>query len=62
MGLEREMSGVEKAHDRARDVVLERLGARRQEERIVLAPRRQERRLVRAEVLLEGRINATLLL
>ena len=34
----------------------ERLGARRQEERIVLAPHRQEGRLVGSEILLEGRV------
>ena len=40
MGLEREMAGVEEAHGRSRIVALERLGARRQEERIVAAPHR----------------------
>ena len=50
MRLQREMSGVEEAHRRVRDVALERLGARRQEEWIVLAPRRQQRRLVGAEI------------
>ncbi len=52
----REMPGVEEAHDRVRNVALERLGPLRQEERVVLAPHRQEGRLVGAEVLLEGRI------
>ena len=56
MGFQREMAGVEEAHDRLRHVALERLGARRQEERIVLAPHRQEGRLVGAEIVLEGRI------
>ena len=36
------------------DVAFERLGARREEERIVLAPHRQETRLVSAEILLES--------
>ena len=40
--LQSEMAGVEEAHHRVRDVALERLGARRQEERIVLAPHREE--------------------
>ena len=37
-------------------IALERFGAGRQEEGIVLAPHRQERRLVGAEIFLEGRI------
>src|SRR5208337_3503504 len=56
MCLQREMSGIEEAHDRVRHVALERLGARRQEEWIVLAPGRQEWRLVGPEIPLEGRI------
>ena len=36
MGLQREMAGVEEADLRVRDVALERFGAGRQEERIVL--------------------------
>ena len=42
MGLQREVAGVEEAHDRVGDVALEGLGAGRQEERIVLSPHRQE--------------------
>lgn len=49
---ESEVSRLEEADDGTRDVVLERLGALRQEERIVLAPRGQQRRLVGPEVLL----------
>src|SRR5271156_2211374 len=56
MSLQREMSGIEEPHARIRHVALERLGARRQEERIVLAPHREAGRLVRAEVALEGRV------
>src|ERR1700758_2656444 len=56
MGFQRKMAGVEEADYGVRDVALERLGTRRQEERIVLAPHREERRLVVAEALLEGRI------
>ena len=56
MRLERKMSGVEQAHPRAGYVARVRLGARRQEERIVLAPHRQQRRLVLAEIGLEVRI------
>ena len=54
MRLQREVSGVEEAHDRFRNVAFEGLGARRQEEGIVLAPYCQERRPVRAEVILES--------
>src|ERR1700722_4800857 len=56
MGFQREMAGVEEAQSGAGNIALERFGARRQEERIVLAPHRQERRLVFAEIVLEGRI------
>src|SRR4029077_18993684 len=56
MRLQREMAGIEEADDRVRDIPFERLGARRQEERIVLAPYRQERRLTGAKIPLEGRI------
>src|SRR5579862_4137814 len=56
VGFQREMSGIEEAHARLRQVALERLGTRRQEERIVLAPHREEGRLVRAEIALEGRV------
>src|ERR1700679_1508466 len=56
MGFQRKMAGIEEAHGGARDVALERFGARRQEERIVLAPHREEGRLVFAEIRLEGRV------
>src|SRR5262249_10189634 len=56
VGFQREMPGVEEADNGVRDVALERLGARRQEERVVLAPHREERRLVSPEILLEGRV------
>src|ERR1700722_3848460 len=42
MGLQREMSGIEEADDRVREIALERLRSRRQEERVVLAPHREE--------------------
>ena len=48
-----EVSGIKEANDRARVVPLERFGAGRQEEWIVLAPHRQEWRLVRTEVFLK---------
>ena len=51
--LQREVAGVEEANLCLRNVALKRLGARRKEEWIVLAPDRQKRRLVRAEVVLE---------
>src|SRR5271166_2253447 len=54
--LQREMSGIEEAHDRVRHVALERLGARRQEEWIVPAPKRQEGRLRGPEIALKGRV------
>jgi alpha/beta hydrolase fold len=38
---QREVAGVEEAHDRTGNITLERLGAGRQKERVVLAPRRQ---------------------
>src|SRR5947207_168980 len=56
VGLQREMPGVEEADDGVRDVALERLGTRRQEEGVVPSPDRQERRLVSPEILLEGRV------
>src|SRR6202042_2168112 len=56
MRLQREMSGVEEADGRIRDVALESLGAGRQEEGVVFAPHRQQGRLMGAEILLEGRI------
>src|ERR1700681_2230563 len=54
--LQREMAGVKEADDRIGNVAPERLGAGRQKERIVLAPHREEGRLVRAEIVLESRI------
>src|SRR6201986_2606606 len=56
MRLQREVPGVEESHVRLGNVAFEGLGARRQEEGIVLAPYREEGRLVGTEVLLEGRI------
>src|SRR6266404_6867298 len=53
MRFQGEVAGVEKADNRARIVPLERLGAGRHEERVVLAPHRQKWRLVGAEVFLE---------
>src|ERR1700730_11718504 len=54
VGLQGEMSGVEEAHNRVRNVALERLSPLRQEKRVVLAPRCQEGRLVGTEILLEA--------
>jgi hypothetical protein len=51
--LEGEMAGVKEAHVSVWNVTLERLGARRQEKRVVLAPSCQKRRLVLAKVGLE---------
>src|SRR5215475_1414805 len=56
MRFQREVSGVEEADDRFRNIAFEGLGARRQEEGIILSPHREEGWLVGAEVLLEGRI------
>src|SRR5262249_54956335 len=53
VGLQREVAGVEEAHDRVWDVASEHLGPLRQEKRVVLAPHRQEGRLVGAKILLE---------
>src|SRR5262252_5706975 len=50
MSLEREVAGVEEAYDSVRHVAFERLGARRQKKRIVLAPSCQEWRLVLAKI------------
>src|SRR6185436_19940268 len=52
MRLQREVARLEEADHCTWNVALERLGARRQEERIVLAPHREERRPPRAEVFL----------
>ena len=54
--LKGKVARVEEPHLGARDVALERLRARWQEERIVLAPNRQKPRLVLAEIGLEFRI------
>jgi hypothetical protein len=51
--LQCEVTGIEEADLRIGNVAPERFGARRKEERVVLAPRRQKRWLVRPEVLLE---------
>src|SRR5882762_8960971 len=56
MRLQREVAGVEEADDRAGNVAFERLRTGRQEEGIVLAPYCQKRRPVRAEVILESRV------
>jgi len=53
VGFQSEVPRLEEAHDRTGNITLERLGAGRQKERVILAPRRQKRRLVLAEVLLE---------
>src|SRR6266567_205041 len=51
--LEGEMAGVEEADVSVWNVTLERLGARRQEKRVVLAPSCQKRRLMLAKIGLE---------
>src|SRR6516225_8974668 len=51
--LEGEVAGVKEAHVSVWNVTLERLGACRQEKRVVLAPSGQERRLVLAKIGLE---------
>src|SRR5262245_3688119 len=51
--LEGEVAGVEEAHVSVWNVTLERLGALRQEKRIVFAPGCQKRRLVLAKIELE---------
>jgi len=56
MGLQREVAGVEEAHDRVRHVAPEGLSARRQKKRIVLSPHRQEARFVGPEIALESRV------
>src|ERR1700733_2938843 len=50
------MARVVKADHRLRNIALERLGARRQKERVVLSPSREKPRLVRSEILLKGRV------
>src|SRR5215469_13412912 len=54
--LQRKVAGVEKTHLGTRNVALERLRTRRQEERVVLPPNRQKRRLVPAEIGLKFRV------
>src|SRR5215471_11507376 len=56
MRFQREVARLEKADHGARNVALERLGARRQEEWIILAPHREERRPPSAKVFLELRV------
>src|SRR5258708_27274033 len=56
MSFQGKVAGVQEAANRTRIVALERLGAWRHKERIVLAPYRQKRRLVSPEVFLERRI------
>src|SRR6185437_15425841 len=56
VGLQGEMTAIEEPDDRLRNVALERLGPRRQEERIVLAPHGKQRRLVGAEIAVKTRI------
>src|SRR5215831_1073658 len=56
MRFQREMAGVEELHLDLRIVPLERLGAGRKEEGVVLAPDRQDRWALGAEVLLELRV------
>jgi len=54
MGFQGKVTGIEEADLGVGNVPPEGLGARWQEERVVLAPNRQEPRLARAEVRLEG--------
>src|SRR5262245_8087468 len=56
MCFQRKMARVEEVDDGARNVAPERLRARRQEERVVLAPHREQGRPVRTEVLVELRV------
>src|SRR5215470_15165385 len=56
MRFQREMAGVEELHFRLRIVPLERLGAGRQEEGVVLAPDGEDRWALSAKVLLELRV------
>src|SRR5215510_8963294 len=53
MRFQREVACLEETDHCAWNVPLERLGARRQEERVVLAPHREKRRPARAKVFLE---------
>src|ERR1700747_3199866 len=54
--LERKVTGVEETHFGVRNVALERLRTRRQEEGVVPPPNCQKRRLVLAEIGLECRV------
>src|SRR5262249_4092341 len=56
MRLQREVTGIEEADDGGWHVALERLRARRQEERIVPAPHGEERWFEVSEIVLEFRI------
>src|SRR5215510_15624195 len=56
MRFKREVPGVEETDDRGRDIALERLGARRKEEWVVLAPHRQQRWPVDTEIFVELRV------
>src|ERR1700749_1151020 len=56
MRFQGEMSRVIKDDLRRRDILAERLGARRNEERIIFPPSGEQRRLRFAEVLLECRV------
>src|SRR5215472_8535985 len=53
VGFKGEVPGVEEAHRGLRYITFERLGARGQEERIVLSPGCEQRWTMRAEVLLK---------
>src|SRR5262249_6751557 len=56
MRFQREMAHVEDADHSPRTIALERLGAGREKQRIILAPGGQKQRLMLAEILLECRI------
>ena len=56
MCFQREVPGIEEAHDRVRNITFEGLGTHWEEERIVLAPHGKEWRLVGAEIFLETRV------
>jgi hypothetical protein len=43
MRVQREVTRVEEPDERTRDIPLERLGARRQKERVALSPYREQR-------------------
>src|SRR5215472_7510665 len=54
--LQRKVASVEETHFRTRNIALERFGALRQKERVVLPPNCQKPRLVLAEIGLEFRV------